>query len=675
MAILNILTLRALAARNYAFLSFSVAFVVFLPTFFIYFFGAPATDSVKFCFYVLIYHGLNGFLALSFFKQKITGNLKVPFILLTGVSYNILTFFILSLFHWQSYTFLNILPLLGLVVFYKTPLLEAQSEDGSSFVKNIFNIFLLLIPLFIALLAFCLQETPNNHFFFQGAIANSVAHNQYPYHWHTFPEVPLFYNYGYHLDMASNLLLTSIPMEQLSTRFYPSYTFFLLMLTVYSFCKAYLKGGSITGWLAIACSFCVVGFFSYSTTLFLNALPSSLTLVGSSTLALSLFFVIVDRIYNFINTEELCALDYIFVIMLFFVAAASRSALPVVLLGGMGLFLISEFFKKFEIRSLLPLIFLTTALTMVFIITLIIVYGILTPYSATGFMSFFVQNTIFAFGEEPLWLLRLRSHLVNYGSLGHSIEAMLHILFISGYLVVGFYYQIYKWFIEKPNKLELLLIYCCITGLVVWNFTTAPGGSHYTFLHYSQLICGIFAANGTYLLFRDTFQKRSTILWLLSGLSLLTFSVKSYELYNEIWYRGHLQTSSFQKPPIFHMFPKELLVKISSIPEKNHNVVFLLLSTRYGDDKTSNVMSIILRAIPVYNESNIKYLLTYFTHFPLSERKIEINNQIIQFKTLNDQVVNNFRSLFPGKKLIFLVDKQQLGPLQQYKDAQVITTD
>ncbi|MBX9786266.1 MAG: hypothetical protein K2Y08_02900 [Alphaproteobacteria bacterium] len=129
---------------------------IFIPLLISYLFGISVRDCFVFFIYVCIYHGINGFLILSLLKQDWDDSIKLPSILVTGICYNILTIFLLSFFHWQSYAFLNPLPLLLLSQVIKTNYMDLNIIKKENLLKNVILLSFLIIPLFIGISAYIL---------------------------------------------------------------------------------------------------------------------------------------------------------------------------------------------------------------------------------------------------------------------------------------------------------------------------------------------------------------------------------------------------------------------------------------------------------------------------------------------------------------------------------------
>lgn len=147
-----------------------------------------------------------------------------------------------------------------------------------------------LIVIFPPCCAYLFNTIVDGHLTFQGEIAAALLKDSYPYIHHLFEEIPLFYNYGYHTEMAFCHLITSLSIEILCTRLYPFYTLFLLAYFIHSFAKNFFEGKNITGLLALACIFSGPTFYSISYSWFLNSVPLTAYLGGSTILGIMLFF-------------------------------------------------------------------------------------------------------------------------------------------------------------------------------------------------------------------------------------------------------------------------------------------------------------------------------------------------------------------------------------------------
>jgi len=493
----------------------------------------------------------------------------------------------------------------------------------------------------------------------QAAFTSSIISSSYPYSLFWYPEVPLYYNYGYHIETAFSFLLTSIPLDILHVRIYPIYILFLLIFSTFSFCKAHFQGKSITGGLAVLGGFCVVGYDGWSATLFLNTLPMGVSLVGSAAVAITIFLILMDRIGNILNSKDFSYLDCAFILFLFFVGAMSRSAFAPIIIGGVSFLIVTEFLRTLKISSVIRLCILNFLMGFSFLIVLVCIYGIFSSTSATGMLKFVPQNTYLVFSVIPAWLFSFTPTLHQHQNLIHALASLISIIFISGYLFIGFYYQIFQWIKNGIKKLELLLFYCALTGAVIWNFTSSPGGSNHSFYHYSLLIGAIFGANGTYLLFKDTLKTKRNTLLLLFCLSTTALCAKGYEIYDELRQQIYWQLLSFNRPPKYEVLSQEIISSIETLTEKKKNIVIvsLLPFTCLLNTKLNN--------IPVYQEEFLRVARTWnvlsssSTVGRVTNIITALNEAIIN---LDDKSINTFKTLFPGKEIIFFtLDTQKIS--------------
>lgn len=542
---------------------------------------------------------------------------------------------------------------------------------------------LFIVPLFLGGAAYILQSMVNHHFLFQGAIASSVAHNPYPYPYFLVPETTMYYNYGYHLEMAFCSLLTPISLEDLSSRLYPLYTFFLLIYVTFSFCREFIKGKEISGLLLLLNTFCVVGFYSWSLELLIQGIPTAITLTGSSTLALTIFFVLVDKIYKIVEKNSVSFLDCFFVCFLFFVGSIARAAFPIVLGGGLFLLGITELFKTWKISSVRNLLIIGIVLGGAFALALVLVYGIFSPYSALGFQTFVPQNTHFMYATKlKQWICTLAPTLCaeNY-YFSYRVSAFIYLILGAGYLTIGFYYQIFKWIKSGVKRLELLLIYCAVVSFLVWNFSDAPGGSHYPFFHYYSIIVSMFGAGGTYLIFKDTIALKNKLFFTtLAGVSLLLLIVKSYETYSALKHPWNWNDLHFRTPPAYGQPPKsgtasrKVLDKLMTLAEQKENLIVVSLATREGGHvSNAHLLSINAPGLPCYHWAGMNYGFNLRSKAParVGERMSNIIKTIEMgenTKILDDNILNSFKQTFPNKRILFLIDKEKRTHSNQLKD-------
>ena len=308
----------------------------FIPGILYFIAGASVKNSVNFTLYTFIYHGLNGLLFLSLFKQDFPDSIKIPATLISGICFNILTFFLLSFFHLQEYSFLNIFLLLIITMFSKTTLIKFSYHSRKSIVNDIWVFFFILfIFAFYPNSIFPLSKFINDHTMLQAAIANQLMYLPYPCKSTVFPEIPLYYNIGYHLEMAFCALRTSIPVEVLTSNLLRIYSIYLFLLLIYSFCKEYLQGKRFVGALTILC---VVLYTPIGSTVFLNYLLHAASFLASVVCGILVFFILICKINTLLEKNKFNLFDYSFIFLLSFVGAIIRAPCSVVLIGGMSLF-------------------------------------------------------------------------------------------------------------------------------------------------------------------------------------------------------------------------------------------------------------------------------------------------------------------------------------------------
>jgi len=656
MAISSAITILSKSSKvdNYLFVSKLLLFI-FAPLFFISLFGVSVVNCVQFFCYVFVFHGINGILVLSLLKQDLPDSLKISGILLSGMSFNIITFFILGFFHLQQYTYLNLFFISVLVFIFKTRVIKLEPMTRQDLFISGAEYLLLVFAIFIGSLQSILLTELDSHFLFQGLLASSVANFPYPYKFLCFPEIPFYYNYGLHFEMANCSLVTSIPLEVLSGRLYPFYILFLLSYTVYAFCKQFFEGKWITGGLVILNNFCIVGMTTWSTTFFLNWLPTSVCKVSSYALGITMFFFLVPRILNFLNLPKFRYIDLLFLFLMFLAGSITRSAFPIVLGGGLTFFIVFKFLQTKQMSSILRPIILNVILGISFFIALVSVYGFFSEYSATDAMKFTLLNRKFDY-SYIFENLKLTFPFVfqNYPLLGAASTSFIHFLLAPGFLLIGFYYQIFVWLKEGIRDLDLFLICCAFTGIFVWNFSETSGHSYYTFHHYFCIICGIFGANGTYLIFKNFVKERNRTIEVLTALSIMMIFTKTLELYKSFKSGVEWEKVGFLKQPNYGKWSNAFLNKLRELSDQDKNIIiFSLLKDKTHQDV--NLLNIHLKNVPLYDSRNLAYMRdSFYSSSNLKDRLLEINHLLIKENGVDDSLISALKRLFIKNEIILL---------------------
>ncbi|MBX9786265.1 MAG: hypothetical protein K2Y08_02895 [Alphaproteobacteria bacterium] len=407
-------------------------------------------------------------------------------------------------------------------------------------------------------------------------------------------------------------------------------------------------------------AYSVVGFYPPSSAFHaLIGTSASITLVGSSTLAIIIFFISTYKIC----TNRLSSLqDYVFIFMLFFIGAITRSAFPFVLGGGLFFNGIRKLLQVRNLKSLYnfindnkSLLIISLLLFLALMLSLILVYGLFSPYTCLGFLKLVKQNSCFITASairnfiSTIFPTLSVQYPINY----YRLVAILCILLSASYLIPAFYYQLIQWRKNKPTEVEFFLIFCALSGCLIWNFTEAHGGSHYRFFHYFYFVIFIFGASGTYLVFSNFFSKRSPFLILLTLFLLLGFSLKLYETYYSL---VNLKDLNFRKP-IEYNFSKNFLKKLSSINIDKENLIIVSL---YNKKDFTVVFS--GSQVPIYSAGSIHYgRYGMLAKNLLIHKRIELVQKVLSAatQTFSDDILNQLKAVFPGKSILFIMDKTQ----------------
>ena len=169
----------------------------------------------------------------------------------------------------------------------------------------------------------------------------------------------------------------------------------------------------------------------------------------------------------------------------------------------------------------------------------------------------------------------------------------------------------------------------------------------------------IFGATGTYLLFKDLFLKKTAFLYILALLSVAFIPVKVYEIYH--WARNlHFSNLSFLKRPKWSDLYGETIEKISQISNDNDNNVLIFLMSSLLNSSSHVIGMHVKRS---YQPGSLSYIRASLVQYPESlQRLTKLNKkftEITKKKILTQEDINDFKLLFPGKKLFFVsIDKK-----------------
>jgi hypothetical protein len=327
-------------------------------------------------------------------------------------------------------------------------------------------------------------EGLNPHLLYQAAIAAKLD-TGFPPEFPFIAGVPLAYNYAAHVWMTASSYLTGIPIENVVAYAAPALLLYCSAAALASlgFCaglNAWIVG------LVVCCAFWYAGWTPIGSQLFGRAFSWSSVLLIGPLLAFCAFLVLVVALADWFSAPDtqgkVRAYTFAFLVML--VVVASRAPGAIILLCAVSFFIFWETViqRRLNFFSLGMLAVLAVATFLGLVVFLR--YGSNfspggftkispTPFPYLASYSFFwLPPLLIAKGIAPVWVGVLQFAILVFG-------------------LAGFLTPFLAWRISASPRsclpLEVLLFGAGMAGLAAIFFLESPGGSHFTFLHYSTL--------------------------------------------------------------------------------------------------------------------------------------------------------------------------------------------
>ena len=331
------------------------------------------------------------------------------------------------------------------------------------------------------------------HFGTQGSIVRNLADGWPPMN-QLLEGVPLSYNYGVHLALMLLVDAGGADLVQLVSRVAPLVFLEAAIAAFILFGRTVLR----LRWTALiagaVAAFWVVGFGPVNSALYGAVLPSASTYVVSSSAGFVVFFVALRFLAGPRSVRPAAA-----------AAIAAALAFSIAAMRGQGgpvWIAVTAFACALELRRYRRVAAGTLAVLggsiAGLLVALRIFFTLGSGFSGTSFLH--IGTTFGWLAQQHAFTVveALQRHGVNAwtaGAAGFVVIALMQ----SKFLAPAFVYRVATLRRDAPDA-ALLLAATALAGTAATMLTSAPGGSHFSFMHYGSLAMALLGAMGLALL-------------------------------------------------------------------------------------------------------------------------------------------------------------------------------
>lgn len=474
-------------------------FIIFCFIFFpiAIYFGTSTLSLFYYFFYVILFNVVPGTLLYCCLRKEWNLIDGLPLIGWTiGLSLEVSLYNIVDQLGLIQY--FNLYPIISILICGIIILRRNFQLISSSKIKHLF-FPPFVIATALSLIFIALQDFSSNiidlHFASQASHANRILIG-WPYQY--IEGIPLFYNYLIHTHIASASQFTGIGTLELATRSVPFLLSILCLSVIYYFSINNYKNKWI-GILVIAQIFGVIGYQFIQRNFFGSAIPSAAVRLISTLVAFPIFFVLVSETFREGTASHAKTNDFdygrlVIVLLLLWSASGIRSPALIAYGAGLAPFVIWNYYR-YKVISWNIIIFLISSVV-IFGLSLIRFYGVLSPFSATAFLEF-VPGPAVSFDRLNFQSFRI---LQKIGLPFYISGVLAFLLMMSGkvtFLTGGIFWLLIKKQIFR-HRLDIFWFGTFLCGCFFWYFTFAGGGSQGTFLHYAHFCLAFVGARGLY---------------------------------------------------------------------------------------------------------------------------------------------------------------------------------
>jgi hypothetical protein len=492
-----------LGRRSSFLISYTACLVLVSLSFFIV--GITWKEALCFFLHILIFYGVPG-LAIAYVLGwwKVRPDLLTIWSLALGVVFSpalYLPFWIWNL--PQAYPIIVIVSLAYLIYHRDNvkPLLEQQTRGWRFTVQGKESI---IITLFVICTAFLCVLDPftaghsflESHLQAQGITVQSLQQS-FPPKNSSVEGVPLSYNYGVHLIIGYMIDTWSIDPVISVGRIFPLFFLLLLLFTYFAFAVEVMCLPAYIAAIAVVSTFWIIGYGPLNNMLYGALLaPPAIRLIGPlcAFTALLVGLRLIKDMASATTVAKLCLTSFVFAVLVF-TATAFRAPIGIVIVCA-GLFI-----------SGLPVLRCQLPNWRIGILAFLGIFGFILSYliffqANTGFSnaSFAETSTTFLWLHEKgkFWVVEWLSYMGVSPLLSGMMTFMVMALMQSSFLMPAFMYNVLNFRKNLTDITTLGLYGVSIAGISGTMFLSAPGGSHFSFMHCANLAMSLIGAKGLF---------------------------------------------------------------------------------------------------------------------------------------------------------------------------------
>jgi hypothetical protein len=386
------------------------------------------------------------------------------------------------------------------------------------------------------------------HFGTQGSIVRNLEDGWPPMN-QLLEGVPLSYNYAVHLGLMLIAAFWSIDVVDLVARMAPLLFLAVAILVAMAFARTVLHLRWRFAVLAATSIFWVVGYGPVNAAIYGSVLPSASVYAVSSLGAFIVFFVAL-RFLSERLADALSWRDALVMAALSFSITACRGQGGVILTCVVAFLLLPPLVRERRIDAARVQLLVGTVAGMLLALRIFLTLG--SGFSGTSFIEVSGQTFTWLASQNAFsvveYLKGRGASAWTAGAAGFLVIALMQ----AKFLAPAFVYQCARMRRQLPAA-EYLLIGATIAGICGTMLTTAPGGSHFSFLHYATLSMSLLGAVGFARIAERIATRRGgsrdIIPLAAAGLVILLVTPSAWDLGKQLYrLRGHL----FAGAPVLH---------------------------------------------------------------------------------------------------------------------------
>ena len=539
----------------------------------------------------------------------------------------------------------------ALAIWKRRHILSATSDRSESPPPRLILLFFTIIVLSFMAGLYAYQPTIDHHFADQAMYANS-AKMGWPLHYLYCHELPLYYHYLFYLHLAAASKITGLPTIILACRLSLIVHYALLIALVYNFVRTQFSSAWL-GFLVLFQVFGVIGYTPIMARIFGSAVPGAMMLVSPTMASFPLFFLLVYETMDLIKKSHRELGQVCIITILLIVGSGVRSSLLPIFGLGLGTLSVVYVFRD----RIIPWRVLTIlGVTLVsFIFGLFFFYGAGRNLTAVTFLQ-----------HSPLSSVSILTTPTYLNNLGFSSSLSAHIAFVvmifgrSTFLLPGVIGLFLLRGYDAKNDVLWLFVGCYLAGVLFVYFTTALGGSEYTFLYYGHFAFNCLGALGILYIIKE--RKRIIIKYVLVSSAVFFLVIQSYDVVPAAMYQAN-NLRERRSSPVF--FQKEAYNELIAWLQKNIPPDNVCITAGYRPEWTEKTFPAMVEGLQLYgSRQSIEYLSQRSRGDQSLNRRLELLKKLEVGKNGQEpdlRVLKHIRQRIEPEKRLFMIYRSKSG--------------